>query len=1058
METSTSRGARVRTSKRAPSIDLATLIQLLGESITPGHQATGQPASWPLFTWSNNKRLRINTRGVISRFLKHHKFEVAFVPGEDSGFIRDCTLPASGTDAKIGGRLFAEQSEGLTRIVSIFRHGIEQALDQFFIEQGGNVSDLVCEDAHQFLASLARSVDTPFNPNILESSVTPLQFTEPGRLANARHHDVARLIAAVEEVETRDWLDKFERPARRKLNRRGLDEDEVDGAIDNFRREAEKLDSQIIRFLDFLDDEALARVRLEITFAIMRAIREATRKRNDEGARLLVRFIDNVDRLKEKYFESDEQLALDVSGQFGVAGKVNISDYLRQAHFYRCLAVWPEPVAQMFEFRPITGGSLVREVSYRFRVNGINPVRHKSAFVSRLQSYRKVLLGETEAEPVVGRRLAELLFLSAVVPRRDKLDDEVDPLEVAAQCMEFMASDKEANPIERLIVRLEREEQTMELIAHALIETLRKRGEVIVTATERQVAELSICVQEDIIDWERLASATGSSSDFLVRPTTPGQDEKSLWFRHIVVTNNPSTVPGLLFSVKVKTLLRERTLTQTGAGESYSLQLQRRLDGPVLSVVFCPFKPRKAGDTWLWEPTDSFASWQGTAGIDVEVDESALGRKGKVKGKPDDLVQQQHAATTTAFAILVHTLLWVIRNRIVQDRDEKFVRLILIRAQQEGRRTERINPEHPVSGSEGLYAITQALELSLASEGPVFMQGFALDNINKFRNTGVFAAVSSAFPLAVGCPVPNGTPPIGLINYGTRPCSLHPAYPEEEAFLYTAKTYVAEPTQEPMIGLELREDRTQLHIQSKDAFGDPSLILEEIGRLQDLGCRHVMLLWQHYGSRRIGRTADRHAPHSSPGFLERIARGFPDLTLYVLRRDVFPATRMPKEGTRTSAFEVSRVREHEDFWHPAEQEIRRDIVPIYTFATLVVVGEETERPQSGFCTYFLESDSRLLNIEWAERARANLIDPNQNAGIRSALITVLRGLHYLHAERGVQRGLLKPKLDPYQWVNPASIGGAGEMKVMKSRRKGALVLSFPAVLAQVSSILQGSRA
>ena len=1058
MNTPISHGARVRTSKRAPSIDLATLVELLTKSIMPQQRAAGRPASWPLFTLSpDGKRLRINTRGVLSRFFQQEKFEAAFAPGEESGFIRDATLPANGIEARIGGRVFSERVQDLSHVVGAFKHGIEQALDEFIGERGGALSDLVCGDAREYLESLARSVGTKFNPDTLESSVTPLQFAEPGRSADARHDDVARLIAAVEEIETRDWLDNFEKPARRQLGRRGLDEDEVNGAIDNFRREAQKLDSQTVRFLNFLDDEALSRVRLEVTFAIMRAIREATRKRNDEGARLLVRFIDNVDRLKEKYFESEEQLTFDVSGRFGGAGKVNVSECLRKALFYRCLAVWPEWVTQMFEFRPIGSGFLAREVSYRFRVNGINPERRKTSFLARLEGYRKDLLDEPGAEPIVRRRLAELLFLSIVVPRRDKLDEAVDPLTVADQCIAFLASAERGDAVERLIGRLEREGQTMDLIAEALVNTLRARGEAIISATERQVAELSICVQEDIVDWERLASATGSSSDFFVRPANAGQDEKSLWFKHIVVTDNPSTVPGLLFSVKVKTLLRERALTKAGAEQPYSLQLQRRLDGAVLPVVFRPFRGRKDGEAWSWEPNDPMAEWRDTAGIDVEVDESALGRKGKVKGKSDDLLQQQHAATTTAFAVLVHTLLWVIRDRIAQERHGAIPRLLLVRAQQEGRQPDSDDPEKPVSGSEGLYAITQSLELSLACEGSVFMQGFALDNTSRFRDEGVFAALVSAFPLAMGSPAAAGCPKIGLINYGTRPCSSHPNYPQEEAFLYTAKTYVAEPTSEPLAGLELREDCTHLHVQPKEAFAEPSLIFEEIGRLRDLGCRHVMLLWQHYGGRRIGRTADRHAPHSGPGFLERVAERFPDLTLYVLRRDVFPATRMPKEGARTSAFEVSRVREHEDFWHPAEQEVRRDIVPVYTFATLVVVGEEAERPQSGFCTYFLESDSRLSNVEWAERARANLIDPNHDSAIRPALIAVLRGLHYLHAERGVQKGMLKPKLDPHHWVAPASIGGAGELKVMKSRRKGALVLSFPAVLAQVSSVLRGSR-
>jgi hypothetical protein len=65
----------------------------------------------------------------------------------------------------------------------------------------------------------------------------------------------------------------------------------------------------------------------------------------------------------------------------------------------------------------------------------------------------------------------------------------------------------------------------------------------------------------------------------------------------------------------------------------------------------------------------------------------------------------------------------------------------------------------------------------------------------------------------------------------------------------------------------------------------------------------------------------------------------------------------------------------------------------------------------------------------------------------------LRGLHFLHAERAVG----KPVLDPYDWINPATIGGAGEFKVVTSRRKGGIVLSLPAVLTHVATVLRGGK-
>ena len=74
-----------------------------------------------------------------------------------------------------------------------------------------------------------------------------------------------------------------------------------------------------------------------------------------------------------------------------------------------------------------------------------------------------------------------------------------------------------------------------------------------------------------------------------------------------------------------------------------------------------------------------------------------------------------------------------------------------------------------------------------------------------------------------------------------------------------------------------------------------------------------------------------------------------------------------------------------------------------------------------------------------------------------SLQALLRGIHYLHAEREIHRARkqLRPVLDPHHWVAPTTIGNAGEVPVISSRRKGRIELSLPAVLAQVGAVLRG---
>jgi hypothetical protein len=67
-------------------------------------------------------------------------------------------------------------------------------------------------------------------------------------------------------------------------------------------------------------------------------------------------------------------------------------------------------------------------------------------------------------------------------------------------------------------------------------------------------------------------------------------------------------------------------------------------------------------------------------------------------------------------------------------------------------------------------------------------------------------------------------------------------------------------------------------------------------------------------------------------------------------------------------------------------------------------------------------------------------------------------MHYLHAEREPKDGQLRPCLAPHHWSDLGSAEAAGEVVVMRSRRRGDVVLSLPAVLARVGAVLRAPRA
>ena len=1054
MATPAQRGARARAHQRAPSVDLVRLIELLTKAVPPDASAGGHPAAWPLFDVdTERRRLRVNTRGVLSRLYVADAFRKDFRHGEDSGFLRDVEPPERGNDARLGGRVMAERLADLPHATSALMKALQDELTATLARAGAEASALVHPSSLAYLDGLADAINMRFETGSTSSRLVPIAFAEPARGVEERSDDIARLVAAVEEVETKHWLDNLEVAARRKLRQRGLDDEDIEGAVASLRHEPERLASQTARFLHFLDDEALARVRLMVTFSIMGALKDAAARRNDLDARLLVAYVDNVQQLHAAFCDTEELLVLNLSGAYGVGGKVSVSEQLRKAMYFGCLPVWAEWVTQMFEFRPLSGGSLAREVSYRFRVNGNNPTEGKSAFLARLERIEDALMrAPGSTPPSASRWLAELYLLAIAVPRAEEL---AEPAKAVSRARELALRLQTGgrHSVGELINELKTLDATLTRIARALVVTLRSRGEALLEAAQKAVQVQYVCVQEDVVDWERLSAATQDSKDLFVRPADPAQSETALWFRSLVITDNPTKVPGLLFSVRVRTLLRERALCVTAPGRD--LQLSRDYSGPLLPVAWRPYTIE--GENREWKARGGDELWRNGPGVDIEYDENSIRRK--IQRGGEDLVhaQQQHAAGAVAFMLLVYLVTRLVREQAGTP-GEPPLRTLMLRFQADQTDVPD-EQEDGIPGDEVAYAAGQAVEAALACEAPAYMQGLVTGagrGDPKFRQRGALAALASAYPLTVSMDEPPAVKRVALVSYATRPVSEHPAHPAEGAFLYKVRTYVADAVEGAQPGYRLAEEHTQLHIQPKEAFEEPALVFEEIGRLKEAGCDHIMLLWHHYGNWRIGRTADRHAPHSSAEFLKNVAKRFPDVTLYTLRRDVFPATRMRDRLAQEAAFEVVRVREHEEFWHPVEAEARRDLVPVYTFATLGVVGNGQARPQSGFCTYFLELDSRPSQLEWAERPRVNLIDPNQDSPVRPCLIALLRGLHFLQAERAGAQDRTRPVLDPYRWIAPATVGGAGELKVMWSRRRGSVTLSLTALLAHVSTVLRGA--
>lgn len=405
-------GARLVVSDSAPSIDLATLARQLARAIPVAADSAGINA-FKLFSQEQH-RIRVNTLGVIMRLLSADDFKPTFAPGEHSGFLRDATMPPFGTTARMGGRLVQGTQRATTTAINALREAIAQELtDSLGAVDWAALTASPISDALKVMEASVNAKTTPLPPQAL---LVPIEFAQTDRPAAERQHDIARLLSGIETVDGRDWLELILAGVEHKLRAEETDlEDleDIDFILDAIRRQKERPDSQMLRFLEFLEDEAMARVRLQVCLHIMEAIAARSNKAGFQS------YVRRVREAFEAFASQDgEPLMLDVSAVYGVANITDFGEFLRQATFYGCLPVWCTGSVQLFEQRLDPGQQqpTVREVSYHFRVNGLNPQAGSKAFVAQLEQIKAQLLDSPGTDKHVKRALAKLVLLSLVLP------------------------------------------------------------------------------------------------------------------------------------------------------------------------------------------------------------------------------------------------------------------------------------------------------------------------------------------------------------------------------------------------------------------------------------------------------------------------------------------------------------------------------------------------------------------------------------------------------------------------------------------------------------------
>jgi hypothetical protein len=1061
-------GASVHARDRIPSTDLSSLLEFLVEAFPP-QDPPADARSRPALSYDPaSKRLILNTYGVLRRFLLSGTMRRKFAHSDHSGFLRDFGDMPRRLTIKMGGRLLDSDLSGVAQQVGALKRLVADELDRLDI-----TSDRVLvSNPPAALAGLAAKMRLKGTPAREQAALVPMEFASPARSSAAREKDLARVISAREEIQGEDWLTRLGAGTAQAMVRRDDDFDEVRREIllETLRQDFEKPDSQITRFLNFLEDDALARVRLYVGFAIMEAVADQDSAAVAGPGRDLRDYVQRVSVLFNLYGapEAEQALHINLSRDFGFDADFSLAEELVKARFYSCLPVWTEGNIQLFESRCADAGSggvtVAREVNYRFRVNGRDPFTGKSAFDARLGRLRRTLLNDADSTVYNSfqrrRALAQVIFLWLVL-NPDLHSDRMD--EHAPYLTERLTTEGKAGVI-ALLADLDRWSGRVKKLSTTLVALLRGKAPSILTQAQRATRDLYLVVQQSVINWEAIGMRGGKVGEPLVKPDI-GRSEQVEWFKYMKVARRPDGVPEPLFSVRIVTTLHERILVTRGNDAAVST-MRREIPDTLLNVVWLPIEADGAspGAPVPRIPLDS--AWRMGAGVDIQYDPMQL-TPTRAPGR-DLNPHQYRTAGVAAFTVLVYVFLQVLVDRLVTAGGER-IPVTSLRFQLHGRESSPTAGDMALGnmavGDTAVYAAAQAMEAALMRDTPVRMQGMVClpdDRARLYRETGTAYALFSAFPLVMGMPMPQADPPgppalakVALLVYSTRPCDEHPRYPHADGYIFRAKTYLADAVDESFSGYRLSFDRMQSRVvESRDEFESPTLIVEEVSRLHALGYDHIILLSSHFGNRRINKSAQRHSPHTRTSFLDEVATRFPNLMLYMLRRDVFPATRLHlRERGKESGFEALRLADHQEFAGDPADNLLKQLIPAYTFATLSIVGtDDAGRQQSGFCTYFLDTDYQVRNVAWREQARANML--GVNAEVRASLIAVLRGLHFLEAEQQPEGALRKAVLDPFGWVSPPTNAAAGEFQAVGgSRMSGSVLLSLPALLSHVSDAL-----
>ncbi len=1054
------RGAQSFAYASNPVIDLVPIVNCLAESISSKNKNLPKHRQLPLYHVDINQSVfYVDTYAVMRRLTSSKSFQKL----QENGFAHNVEPPGLYERAWIGGRILDGTEPALKKAIKKLLAEIDRELDLFCKNNQFPLERLLIAGPQ---ALINQSIKIGKFPDVFSENKISLSESKLETKSIGNKHCMARIITSIETVygDKDSKVSDLSKGVERVLSNRDCPENDIkDISKDILESANNSSKNQINRFLDFLDQEALSRVRLFTMFNIMEAIAAEVKNKNQKNADSLffITYVKRIHTIFRLYTHADsENLILKLSGKFNIED-VFLNEEWEKTGFYACLPVWPRWAAQLFEAQPQQTQTVKREISYRFRINGTNPEADgKPAFEARIDKIEHILLKQNDEKIYkvrdvkiykIRRALAELIFFSAVFSHRktsihnnqEKLDQEIN--NILSETVKWINKSPKKN-IRKALTTLRNRSIIATKVADTLINTLKNPTKRLASRIFHKPFRYYLNIKKDLIDWSRLESG---ASDFFACGTHPNQ-EKIHFFSCLEVSqgeNNSKNYNQRLMSIPMEVSLQEHGLIPTDNECNY--HIKRNIPHCLTQVVWRPFQAKSVHSS-----SNNFILQRH---IELLYSYDYLAPTQKTTEKSKDLL----AAFRTAFTILCYMVL----NRIffrLNEMCKEDLAVVSLRLQEDGKSItpdldddlseDKWKNKRSIIATESVYAASHAIELMIGQDYNFKMQGFALKGV-RYREHNTFTGLYSALPMEIKATTSPHLDKVGIITLAARPCDIHPKIvePQRRQYVLLARSYLLTKSQKAYI-IQSTGNRSKI-AATADAIEQPALIPEAIDALCKQGCRHILYIAHRFEDRRIGRSDYRLRLHDNPDFLNHLNENFKDISLYPLVRDVVPAFRFTgRRSNKQQGIEITHVKnfQSEENFRRLHRDNSISYIPIYALGTLKVVGEESKRPQSGCCTYFFLNDQRAADQERSQRLNSQII---LQSSTRNDLLMALRALHFMESEQRPQRGTAFPVLDPYAWIHPTTIQAIGDIEYSSSRRQKPIILSLSAVLSRLADIV-----